>query len=45
VKENRKLYSLDISMSDLWDAEQQLDTLYDDLKRIFIEKNNKLIYE
>jgi hypothetical protein len=26
----------------MWDAEQRLDTLYDDLNRIFVEKTTKL---
>ena len=37
-KEIRKLYSLDISDIDIWDAEHRLDKLYDNLGRIFLEK-------
>ena len=44
-KEIRELPNLDISMSDMWDAERRLDTLYDDLRRIFIEKSRNLKYK
>ena len=41
-KEIRNIYDFD-NYIDMWDAERRIDTLYDDLGRIFVEKTKKLI--